>query len=69
MSMISQEPWIDRGIEDHRFRVLFQKQNGEVHEEEIDAHDVASAAWNVARNTFDCISPGTWQLLDVTTLR
>lgn len=63
------EPLYDRGHPYARFKVMYQKQNGEIRNEEVEAHSFADAAWRVARETFDCFSPGTWQLLDVIRLR
>jgi hypothetical protein len=60
---------VDRGPTQHRFKVYFQKQNGDIVDQDVDAHDVADAAWRVARSSFDCVSPGDWQLLDIVTLR
>jgi hypothetical protein len=60
---------LNMGPPQGRFRVDFQKQNGEIVETEVDARNMADAAWRVARSTFDCMSPGDWQLLDIVTLR
>lgn len=61
--------FLDRGEPQHRFKVIWQKHNGEVQENEVDAHDFADAAFRVAESTFDTFHPSGRQLLDVVQLR
>jgi hypothetical protein len=63
------EPYHDTGEPAHRFNVIWQKQNGEVHSTEVDAHNFADAAYRVANSTFDTVHPSGRQLLDVVRLR
>lgn len=50
------------------YKVIWRQQDGEDHDREVEAHSMAEASWKVARDTFDCVSPGDWLLLDVVRL-
>lgn len=67
--LTNNEPLHDLGAPRARFRVTWQKQNGDVFESEVDAHNMADAAWRVANAVYDTFHPSGRQLLDVTRLR